>query len=233
MAAKKILIVDDDHELRTALAEQLAEGANFAVVQASNFEQGLDQILNGQFDAALFDLELPDGNGLDLCKRAREGGITIPIIMLTGYSDEDSTVSGFKVGASDYVAKPFRYHELVARLNTRIRQYESSDHAVHHLGPWQFHPSSRELVPKTGGRTVRLTDKECAILRYLLRQQGQIVKRSELLRDVWGYHADADTHTLETHIYRLRQKTKSDSGDDEDDRSILVTEEGGYRIRQD
>ncbi len=222
---KHILVIDDDNDLRKALCEQLMQEEDFKVQNAQDFKNGWEMLLEGNFDALILDLDLPDGNGLDLCKRAREHDITIPIIMLTGHTEEQETVEAFNLGANDYITKPFRYNELRARLYSHLNQFESSGNSTYTVGPWRFRPVAKELVSLGDQRKVRLTDKECAIIRYLLRNQGHPVTRNQMLRDIWDYHRDVSTHTLETHIYRLRQKIETDPN-----KNLLMTENSGYML---
>ena len=132
---------------------------------------------------------------------------------------------GLDAGANDYVTKPFKFAVLLARIRAQLRQHEQSEDAVFTIGPYTFKPASKLLVDEKGGK-VRLTEKETAILKYLYRTGDKVVSRETLLHEVWGYNAGVTTHTLETHIYRLRQKIEKDPSNAE----ILVTETGGYKL---
>jgi DNA-binding response OmpR family regulator len=134
-------------------------------------------------------------------------------------------VTGLEAGANDYVTKPFRFAVLLARIRAQLRQHENSDDATFDIGEYVFKPSSKTLIDPQGGE-LRLTEKETAILKFLHRANGQAVSRETLLRDVWGYNAGVTTHTLETHIYRLRQKIERDPAN----AAILLTDAGGYRL---
>ena len=135
------------------------------------------------------------------------------------------TILGLEAGASDYVTKPFRFGVLLARIRTRLRQYEMTESAQFNLGSYQFKPSVKTLVREDESK-IRLTEKETNILRLLLRAGGETVTRDKLLEEVWGYNAQVTTHTLETHVYRLRQKIEEDPSNSE----LLITEAGGYRL---
>ena len=169
---------------------------------------------------------LPDGDGRDFCAALRKRGLRMPIIMLTGSDDEADVVRGLDSGANDYVAKPFRIAELLARLRAQMRIFENSEDAVFTIGPYTFRPSAKLLQEAARNRRIRLTEKEAAILKYLYRAGTRPVARQVLLNEVWGYNAAVTTHTLETHIYRLRQKIEPDPAN----ACLLVTEGGGYRL---
>ena len=225
---RPILIVDDDRVLRETLAEQLEVDGEFSAVEAATLSEA-ESKLNGKdarFDALILDVSLPDGDGRDLCMRLRRQGYRVPIIMLTGSDDEVDVVRGLDSGANDYVGKPFRLAELLARLRAQLRIFENSEDAVFTIGPYTFRPSAKLLQEPVKNRRIRLTEKEAAILKFLYRAGTKPVARQVLLNEVWGYNAAVTTHTLETHIYRLRQKIEPDPSN----ARLLVTEGGGYRL---
>jgi DNA-binding response OmpR family regulator len=223
---RKILIVDDDAALRHSLAEQLQLHEEFLAAEAETGAQALDIAKLQHFDAILLDVGLPDMDGRELCRLMRRGGVRAPILMLTGADSDADTILGLDSGANDYIAKPFRLNVLLARLRAQLRQHELSEDAVFTIGPYTFRPSAKLLVDETGRKKVRLTEKETAILKYLYRAGDKIIGRDTLLNEVWGYNASVTTHTLETHVYRLRQKIERDPTNAQ----ILVTEPGGYRL---
>lgn len=225
-AHHSILIVDDDDALRCLLAEQLGDDGVYRVEQAVTLAAAEDAMSRpgGRIDVILLDVNLPDGDGRDFCAKLRSRGIHIPIIMMTGSHDEDDVIRGLDAGANDYVAKPFRLGELKARVRAQLRLFENSEDVVFDIGPYVFHPARKQLMDQKKGHRIHLTEKETAILKYLYRAGGQPVERDVLLHEVWGYHASVTTHTLETHIYRLRQKIEPDHGR----AGILLTEGGGY-----
>jgi DNA-binding response OmpR family regulator len=226
-APRSVLIVDDDDLLRTALKEQLAALDEFSRVEdAATGAAGLALATANVFDVILLDLGLPDMDGRDVCRAMREKGVRSPIIMLTALDSEDDTVTGLNAGANDYVTKPFRLAVLLARVRAHLRQHEQSDDVVFTIGPYQFHPAAKMLSNADGRKKIRLTEKETAILKYLYRIGNKSVARETLLGEVWGYNAAVTTHTLETHIYRLRQKIEEDPADVR----LLMTEPGGYRL---
>jgi DNA-binding response OmpR family regulator len=224
-AHRSILIVDDDAALRQSLAEQLELHAEFVSRQCDCAATALETIAGERFDALLLDVGLPDMDGRELCRRMRQAGVMAPIVMLTAADSEADAVLGLDAGANDYVTKPFRLNELLARLRAHLRQNELNDEAVLSIGPYTFRPSAKLMVEAGGRRKVRLTEKEAAILKFLYRA-GRVIGRDTLLGEVWGYNAAVTTHTLETHVYRLRQKIERDPAHAE----ILVTEPGGYRL---
>jgi DNA-binding response OmpR family regulator len=227
---KHILIVDDDRALRGTLAAALETDGAFAVMQADSAADAMAkaQTRAVRFDAVLLDVALPDGDGCELCLRLRRTGLRMPIIMLTGSTSEDDVVRGLDAGANDYVMKPFRLAELTARLRAQIRAHETSEDAVLTIGPYHFRPGTRTLHDPLENRRIRLTDKETSVLKFLYRSGIKPVARQILLREVWGYAKGASTHTVETHIYRLRRKIEPEANSVR----ILVNEEGGYRLAQ-
>jgi DNA-binding response OmpR family regulator len=150
----------------------------------------------------------------------------MPIIMLTGAVEETDVVRGLDSGAVDYVAKPFRAAELLARLRAQLRVFDRSEQVVFPVGPYTFRPAKKLLHDAAKNRRIRLTDKETAVLKFLYRSDSA-VNRQILMHEVWGYNSTVTTHTLETHIYRLRQKIEADPTNP----ALLVTEGGGYRLR--
>ena len=224
-ATKKIIIVDDDDLLRETLLEQFSLHDEFLVGEAATAAAGVKAVKTDHADLVILDVNLPDMDGREACKLMRRGGFKGPVIMLTAQSSEADTILGLDSGANDYVTKPFRFAVLLARIRAHMRQHEHSEDAVFKVGPYTFKPSAKMLV-REDSRKVRLTEKETAIIKFLLRAGEQIVSRDVLLQDVWGYNAGVTTHTLETHVYRLRQKIERDPSHAE----ILVTEGGGYKL---
>jgi DNA-binding response OmpR family regulator len=222
---RKILIVDDDNELRETLAEQLALHEEFEAVTADTGSKAVALAKAGQIDLVIMDVGLPDVDGREAVRILRKNGFKSPVIMLTGHDTDSDTILGLESGANDYVTKPFRFAVLLARIRAQLRQHEASEDAVFTIGPYTFRPSSKLLTSPKGNK-VRLTEKETAILRYLYRAGEKPVSRELLLQEVWGYNSGVTTHTLETHVYRLRQKIERDPSNAE----ILVTENGGYKI---
>ena len=222
---KKILLVDDDEDIREALSEQLVMTEDFDVFEACTGAQAMEKAKQEIYDLVILDVGLPDTDGRDLCRLMRKQGIKCPIIMLTGHDSDADTILGLDAGANDYVTKPFKFSVLQARIRAQLRQHEQSEDAIFQLGPYTFKPAMK-LLETEDKKKIRLTEKETNILKFLYRAQEGVVARDVLLHEVWGYNAGVTTHTLETHIYRLRQKIEPDPSNVQ----LLVTEGGGYRL---
>ena len=222
---RKILLVDDDDVLREALGEQLIMTEDFDVFEAASGSEAMARVKSELFDLVILDVGLPDTDGRELCKLMRKQGVKCPVVMLTGHDSDADTILGLDAGANDYVTKPFKFPVLLARIRSQLRSHEQSEDAVFQLGHYTFKPAQKMLVTEDD-KKVRLTEKETNILKFLYRASERVVPRDVLLHEVWGYNAGVTTHTLETHIYRLRQKIEPDPSNVQ----ILVTESGGYRL---
>ena len=227
-ALRQILIVEDDAALRATMAEQLLLGGEFRADEAESAAEAEAKLAqaDARYDAILLDIGLPDADGREFCARLRRAGRHMPVIMVTGSDAEQDIVAGLDAGANDYLAKPFRLPELLARVRAQLRVYDNSEDATFLIGPYVFRPSVRLLHDAARNRKVRLTDKECAILKYLYRAGGKPVARHVLLNEVWNYSSAVSTHTLETHVYRLRQKIEADPAQPR----LVLTDNGGYRL---
>ncbi len=222
---RKILIVDDDADLLQTLVEQIALHDEFEAVPVDSGTKAVSAAKAEQVDLVIMDVGLPDIDGREVVRILRKDGFKSPIIMLTGHDTDSDTILGLESGANDYVTKPFRFAVLLARIRAQLRQHEASEDAVFTIGPYSFRPSAKVLL-NSKGQKIRLTEKETAILRFLYRAGQTPMSRETLLQDVWGYNSGVTTHTLETHIYRLRQKIENDAANP----TILVTEVGGYKL---
>ncbi len=224
---KRIMLVDDEVDLREALTDQFAIYDEFDVVGIENGADAIKQAKAEEFDLIILDVGLPDFDGREVCRMLRKSDIKVPIIMLTGASTDADTILGLDSGANDYVTKPFNFSILMARVRAHLRMYEQSEDAVLTVGPYRFRPAQKILEFDDKSK-IRLTEKEANILKYLYRAEEKSVTREELLNDVWGYNAGVTTHTLETHIYRLRQKIEVKNSA----KRIIITEQGGYRLNR-
>ena len=226
MPGMKVLIVDDNEALRSSLEEQLQLHEEFVTHAVGTAKEALEKLKEAYFDIILLDIELPDMDSRDVFRLFRRNGVSSPIIMLTRANSDVNTILDFEAGAIDCITKPFRLGALLARLRAHLRQHEHGADAVFAIGPYTLTLSSRVLMDDAENKKIRLTEKETSILCYLFRAGDKVVSRETLLGEVWGYNASVTTHTLETHVYRLRQKIESDPSS----ARILVTEPGGYRL---
>lgn len=223
--ARKLLIVDDDEDLRCSLIDQLALHEEFESTTVGTASDALEKAKAEHLDMVILDVGLPDMDGREACKLLRRNGFKGPVVMLTANDSDADMILGLDAGANDYVTKPFKFAVLLARVRAQLRQHEQSEDAVFAIGQYTFKPASKLLLDE-GGQKIRLTEKETSILKYLYRAGEKVVTRDVLLHEVWGYNAGVTTHTLETHIYRLRQKIERDPSNAE----LLVTETGGYKL---
>ena len=224
--AKKVLIVDGDRDLQETLKEQFEVNSEFITDVVSSGHGAIDKTLEHYYDIILVDSRLPDIDGTVVCTAMRQNGIKSPIVMLSEIDTDEATILALDAGANDYVIKPFRVNVLMARLRARIREAEQSEHAVFQIGHYSFHPIDKSMHDNRNEQKIRLTEKETAIVKFLYLASDNVVSRDTLLGEVWGYNAGVTTHTLETHVYRLRQKIEEDPSN----AVILVTEPKGYRI---
>ena len=222
---KKVLLIDDDEDLREALSEQLLLTEDFDVHEGASGAEALEKVKQHSYDLLVLDVGLPDTEGRELCRLIRKQGVKCPILMLTGHDTDSDTILGLDAGANDYITKPCKFPVLLARMRAQLRQHELSEDAIFVLGPYTFKPSLKLLVT-SDDKKIRLTEKETNILKFLYRSTEDVVPRDILLHEVWGYNVGVTTHTLETHIYRLRQKIEPDPGK----ARLLVTKNGGYRL---
>ena len=225
MNKRRLFLIDDDAELRKTLIDQLNNYREFEIDEAATGSEALQKARSGHVDLMILDVGLPDMDGREAVKILRSEGFNAPIIMLTGHDSDADEILGLESGANDYITKPFRFSVLLARIRAALRQHDQSEDVVFTIGPYSFQPAAKLLEAGDGGK-VRLTDKETSILKYLYRQGPKTITRDVLLKEVWGYNNRVTTHTLETHIYRLRQKIERDPSN----ARLLVTEEGGYRL---
>ena len=225
---RSILLVEDDNALREVLADHFTSSGLFHIFEAATLAEARQHLdaPDARFDSIILDIGLPDGDGRDFCAQIRKQGHSMPVIMLAGASNETDVISGLDAGANDYVAKPFRFNELLARLQAQLRLFDTTENAVFTLGPYTFRPSAKLLIGENNKKRVRLTAKEVGILKFLYNNANRVVSRKTLLDEVWGYNAGVTTHTLETHVYKLRQKIEVDSTNCH----LLMTVPGGYQL---
>ncbi len=229
---RKIVLVDDDPSLTDALVEQLELYEEFDAEALNDPAEAMRRLQSASADTAavpvdllIMDVDLGSMDGREAVRMLRAKGFSAPVIMLTGHNSDADTILGLEAGANDYVTKPFRFAVLLARIRAQLRQHESSEDATFRVGPYTFKPAAKLLLTDDD-KKVRLTEKEVAILRYLYKAGRKPIARDTLLKEVWGYNAGVTTHTLETHVYRLRQKIEPDPAN----ARLLVTEAGGYKL---
>ena len=221
----RILLVDDDDYLRSVLSSQMRNKGVIAFAEAARASEAFDQIETFKPDLILLDMELPDGNGSDICQRLRANGFQKPIIMLTGQMDEENIVKGLNKGASDYIAKPMRFSELFSLICAQLRQYKASADVRYVTQKFEFQPKKKTLTCLDTHRAIFLTEKETLMLKKLFQIWPETISKEGLLSEVWGYQNMLATHTLETHIYRLRKKIARFT-----EAPIVETTQGGYRL---
>lgn len=229
-----LLVVEDDDEQRGSLARQLVSGQNFdqfrirAVAEAADSQSAEREIAEQPPDLVLLDYKLNGSelNGEELCRKLRRSGFTKPIIMLTAVgTNPENEKSLLRSGASDYMRKPYNMDVLLERINTQLTAYENSENSEVRIGEFTFRPAGNWL-DHPEKRRIRLTSMESGILRFLYKARGSVVDKRMLLEQVWNYNPEVATHTLETHIYRLRQKIEREPRNP----VIILTSPGGYRL---
>ena len=221
----RLMIVDDDTSLRLVLRQQFeAEGLRI-IQEADSLAQAYPMIADFNPDMVLLDVQLPDGSGFDICKTLRAQGFDKPILMLTGQDSEQDIIMGLEAGANDYIAKPMRMGELLARMKTHLRQNKLSDDARFDINGLDFIPSAKTIASRISASKVKLTEKETMILKLLNKNAPHMVMREDMLSEIWGFQKGLTTHTLETHIYRLRQKLARIT-----DEPVIITAQDGYRL---
>lgn len=222
---ENILLVEDEKALRSALALRLrSEG--YVVDSAEDGQVGLDKATNLPFDLIILDVMLPCRSGLDVCRSIRQGGLATPILMLTVKDQLVDKVVGLKLGADDYMTKPFETEELVARIEALLRRLPvHTGQGVHQVGSLII-DVPREEVTRDGKR-IHLTGREFQLLYYLMKRAGSTVPRAELLRSLWSYDSEAHTRTVDMHIFSLRKKLEEDPKNP----ALILTASGiGYKF---
>ncbi len=201
---EKILVVEDDEVIRMALADRL-QSEGYKVDFAKDGEEGLRKATQDSFDLVLLDIMLPRKNGFDVCRDIRMAGVVVPILMLTARGQTIDKVLGLKIGADDYLTKPFDAMELLARIEALLRRAKSvSTGGVHEFGPLQV--DLRGTSVKRDGKIVPLSAREFQLLRFFIEHRGVTLSRDLLLKEVWSYSTEAFTRTVDVHVASLRQK---------------------------
>jgi len=222
-SSTKILLVNSDRDLSDALIYQLSLNDKYQIIE-SNEDNVFIQVNNNSFNIVIINSQPSKLNGHNLTKKLRTSGFKNPIIMLITQSDASNVDNKLTIEVNEYIIKPFKYPALLKSIELQLRQFGKSEDTQHNIGSYVFKPNSKVLESKN--KSVRLTEKENDILKFLYQNLETIVSREILLHEVWGYNSKVTTHTLETHIYRLRQKIEIDPAN----ACFLITETGGYRL---
>jgi len=223
---RKILLVEDEPGLRMTLTDRLQK-EGYGVETAATGDEGHRRGLEESYDLFVLDIMLPDRNGLDICRDLRQQGIAAPILMLTARDQTVDKVLGLKLGADDYLTKPFEMMELLARIEALLRRAYAIAPSG---GTYQFgsvRADFRKAEVSRGQEKVDLAAKELQLLRYFLDHRGEALTREQLLKDVWGYHAATSTRTVDVHVSWLRQKLEDDP---RQPRWILTMHGIGYKF---
>jgi two-component system alkaline phosphatase synthesis response regulator PhoP len=210
MSGQRILLVEDEPGLLMTLTDRLLS-ENFTVETATDGETGLERALEETFDLVILDVGLPRKNGFDVCRDLRQRGARVPIIMLTARGQIVDKVVGLKIGADDYVTKPFEMMELLARIEALLRRVPPAQQGAmgEEMDVYAFgsiHADFRRAEVTRDGAPLELSAREFKLLRYLIEHRGATISRDELLNEVWGYNAMPSTRTVDVHIAWLRQK---------------------------
>jgi DNA-binding response OmpR family regulator len=224
-AAHHLLIVSPNHSSHQSPLRQLALYDEFVIAWAGSADEALRQLAENHHTAVVVDTPLPDLDEAAFCRQARRQGARMPMILL-GSDGDAAMILALEAGAIDYLAKPIRANVLMARLRAHLRQYEQCEAASIPMGRFVLHVADKRLLDMTSGTAIRLTARETDLLKYLHRAGDRAVSQARLLTDVWGYHAGVDTHTVQTHVHRLRRKI----GDDRHSAKLIVTDGHGYRL---
>ncbi|HEY7544259.1 MAG TPA: response regulator transcription factor [Blastocatellia bacterium] len=222
----KVLIVEDDQAMAVALRDGF-EYEGYSVTVARDGASGLEMASQREIDLIVLDVMLPRISGLDICKQLRAGGNDIPIILLTARGQEIDKVLGLKLGADDYVTKPFSFMELAARVEAVLRRATRKVEKVeiYQLGDLMLDFKKCEAL--RDGEEIELSPREFKLLRYFIEHQGEVITRDQLLDAVWGYDSFPLTRTVDTHIAKLRQKIEDDPGNPH---HIVTVHRAGYKF---
>jgi DNA-binding response OmpR family regulator len=223
-SSTKILLVNSDRDLSEALIYQLSLNDKYQIME-SDEDNVFTQINNNSFNIVIINSQPSKLNGHNLTKKLRTSGFKNPIIMLITQSDASNVDNKLIIETNEYIIKPFKYPILLKSIELQLRQFGKTEDTQHNIGSYVFKPSSKVLESKN--KSIRLTEKENDILKFLYQNLKTIISREILLHEVWGYNSKVTTHTLETHIYRLRQKIEIDPAN----ACFLITENGGYRLK--
>ncbi|MDB4045210.1 response regulator transcription factor [Amylibacter sp.] len=223
-SSTKILLVNSDRDLSEALIYQLSLNDKYQITESGE-DNVFTQINNNSFNIIIINSQPSKLHGRNLTKKLRTGGFKNPIILLITQSDASNLDNKLTIEANEHIIKPFKYPALLKSIELQLRQFGKTEDTQHNIGSYVFKPNSKILESKN--KSIRLTEKENDILKFLYQNLETIISREILLHEVWGYNSKVTTHTLETHIYRLRQKIEIDPAN----ACFLITETGGYTLK--
>ncbi len=204
---RTVLLVEDEPGLRMTLSHRMRD-EGYDIETAVNGIEGFEKAKANSFDLIILDVMLPRKNGFDVCRDLRKEGVNTPILMLTARSETFNKVVGLKIGADDYLAKPFDTAELLARMEALLRRPGLRDSAIYQFGSIRF--DGRRTEVRRDGKQLLLSAREFQLLRYFIEHRGETLPREELLKEVWGYESAPSTRTVDVHVAWLRQKLEAD-----------------------
>jgi two-component system response regulator RegX3 len=229
MKAKiRILVIEDEEAIREGLVDVLLFH-QYAVETAATGPDGLDKALTGRFDLILLDIMLPGIDGYQICDRIRAADREQPIIMLTAKTSDEEIVQGLKLGADDYVSKPFSIQQLVLRIEAVLRRSRVGTERARHIALDGVDIDTENMLAKTGDREIAFTRREIDVLAFLAEHTDRPVSREELLVKVWGYarNLELETRTVDIHIAKIRRKIEADPKNPE---NLITVRGAGYRL---
>ncbi len=221
-----VLLIEDEPNLVAGLSDAL-EHHGYNVMSAQNGPDGLEAALTGQADIILLDVMMPGMTGLEVCAELRQRGVSTPVIMLTAKSQEEDKIVGLDTGADDYVTKPFSVTELLARVRAHLRRADDGSGLPDRVEIGSAQVDFKKYCVFKDGEQFDLTDREVAMLRLMIEHPHEVITRDRLLDEVWGLNAYPTTRTIDTFVYRLRQKLEDDS---QNPRHLLTVRGAGYKF---
>jgi DNA-binding response OmpR family regulator len=221
----KILLINNDKDLGEALVFQLTLVEKYQIIETNDETSALVQINDNFCELVIINSQSSALKKCNLTKSLRSAGYNKPIIILINRNNNLDNSDDHNHKADEYIVKPFRYPVLLKSIETQLQKFKKSENTQYSIGNYAFKPNSK-ILESNEGKSIRLTEKENNILNFLYKNLGNTVSRETLLHEVWGYNSKVTTHTLETHIYRLRQKIE----DDPSKACFLITEPGGYKL---
>ncbi len=203
MSDMKLLVIEDDRAISDALKEGL-EDESYAVDTCYDGDEGYRTAIADQYDVIILDVMMPEMDGYEVCRKLRDDGVTTPILMLTAKDQGRDIVQGLDTGADDYLAKPFQFDVLLARIRALLRRPGEKQTEILHIGGLTLDPSTKQVV--RDGQTIKLTSKEYAVLEYMMRHPGKVLSKESFITHVWDFDADILPNTVEQFVMFVRRK---------------------------